>query len=72
MDRRCLRLKIVIGLLIAAGNTIKPALTILSTVYTVLVLAALVIYLNLLSDISYCYLDPCIKLETTPAERNAA
>lgn len=32
---------------------------------TFLVLAALVIFLNLLSDISYCYLDPRIKLGKT-------
>ena len=29
---------------------------------TFVVLAALVIFLNLLSDISYCYLDPRIKM----------
>ncbi len=34
---------------------------------TFIVLAALVIFLNLLSDISYCYLDPRIKLGKTRA-----
>lgn len=34
---------------------------------TFLVLAALVIFLNLISDISYCYLDPRIKLGKTKA-----
>jgi peptide/nickel transport system permease protein len=29
---------------------------------TFLVLAALVIFLNLVADISYCYLDPRIKM----------
>jgi peptide/nickel transport system permease protein len=32
-----------------------------------LVLAAIVIFLNLLADISYCYLDPRIKMGKTKA-----
>jgi len=34
---------------------------------TFLVLAAIVIFLNLLADISYCYLDPRIKMGKTKA-----
>jgi len=32
---------------------------------TFLVLAAVVVFLNLVADLSYCYLDPRIKMGTT-------